>query len=219
MQNQIDIILRNEQPKDYRIVEELTREAFWNHHVPGCDEHYLLHTMRNANSFIKELDMVAEVGRKIVGNIVYTKAAIIDDDDKSHEVILFGPLSVLPEFQGRGIGGALIESTKIKAKELGYKAILIYGDPEYYSRFGFVAAETFKIGTPENMYALPLQALELVPDALSKIEGRLFEDQVYNVDETASKEFDKSFSPKELRDDLLSQKRYQYLVSMKRPRK
>lgn len=173
MTNQIDIILRNERPKDYRIVERLTREAFWNHHVPGCDEHYLLHIMRNAASFVKKLDMVAEVDGKIVGNIVYTKATIMDDNDESHEVLSFGPLSVLPAFQGIGIGGALIESTKITAKELGYTAILIYGDPQYYCRFGFVAAETFKIGTADNMYAPPLQALELIPGALSKIEDFL----------------------------------------------
>lgn len=219
MPNRIDPILRREQPKDYRIVEDLTREAFWNHHVPGCDEHYLLHIMRSADSFIKELDMVAEVDGKIVGNIVYTKATIIDDKDEPHEVISFGPLSVLPEFQGMCIGGALIESTKIMAKELGYKAILIYGDPLYYGRFGFVAAETFKIGTADNMYAPPLQALELVPNALLNIEGRFFEDAVYNVDDMASKEFDRGFPQKELRDDLPSQIRFRHLVSIRKPRK
>ncbi len=219
MPNQINILLRKEQPKDHRIVEELTREAFWNHHVPGCDEHYLLHNMRNADSFIQDLDIVAEVDGKIVGNIVYTRATIIDDNDNSHEVISFGPISVLPEFQGMGIGGALIESTKNTSKELGYKAILIYGDPDYYCRFGFAAAETFKIGTADNMYAPPLQALELVPGALSKIEGRFFEDAVYNVDATAAKEFDRDFVPKELRDDLPSQIRFRHLVSMRKPRK
>lgn len=219
MSQGIDILLRNEQPEDYRIVEELTREAFWNHHVPGCDEHYLLHIMRNAGSFIKELDVVAEAGGKIAGNIVYTKAAIIGDDGSCHEVISFGPLSVLPELQGMGIGGRLIQSTKITAKELGYKAILIYGDPEYYSRFGFVPAEAFKIGTADNMYAPPLQALELVSGALSNISGRFLEDAVYNVDLAAAKEFDKQFAPKELRDDLPSQSRFRHLISIRSPRK
>lgn len=218
MSNKTDIILRKERIEDYREVEELTREAFWNHHVPGCDEHYLLHIMRNADSFIQELDIVAEVEEKIVGNIVYTKAIILDNNEKSHEVISFGPLSVLPQFQGLGVGGALIEFTKNIAKELGYKAILIYGDPLYYCRFGFVAAENFKIGTSDNMYAPPLLALELVPGALSHIEGRFFEDEVYNLDELAAKEFDRDFSPKELRDDLPSQIRFQHLVSTRFPR-
>lgn len=219
MPNQIDIRLRNEQTKDYRTVEELTREAFWNHHVPGCNEHYLLHIMRNTASFIKELDVVAEVDGRIVGNIVYTKATVIDDDNRSHEVLCFGPLSVLPAFQCKGIGRALIESTKITAKELGYKAILIYGDPEYYCKFGFIGAETFKIGTADNMYAPPLQALELVSGALSNIAGRFFEDAIYNVDEMAANEFDRGFVPKEQRDDLPSQMRFRHLISMRKPRK
>ncbi len=127
------------------------------------------------------MDYVAEIDGKIVGNIVYTKATILDDNDKHHEFISFGPVSVLPEFQGMGIGSKLIKYTQALAKELEYKAILIYGDPEYYLQFGFVSAETFKIGTADNMYALPLQAIELVPGALSDIQGRFFEDAVYHV--------------------------------------
>lgn len=216
--NSKNIKLRNEKVSDYRPVEELTREAFWNHHVPGCDEHYLLHIMRKADSFINELDIVAEVDGKIVGNIVYTKAKIVTDDGNCNEVISFGPLSVLPEFQGRGIGGMLIEHTKTIAKELGYKAILIYGDPDYYSKFGFVAAETYKIGTADNMYAVPLQAIELFQGALSNGSGRFFEDAIYEVDEAASKEFDKGFPQKELQNDLPTQNRFCQLVQMKVPR-
>lgn len=219
MPHKLDIRLRRERPEDYRAVEELTREAFWNHHVPGCDEHYLLHVMRNADSFIQELDMVAEVEGKVTGNIVYTKARVLDDNGKTHEVITFGPLSVLPQFQGMGIGGALIEYTKNAARELGYKAILIYGDPLYYCRFGFTAAENFKIGTNDNMYAPPLQALELIPGTLSHIEGGFFEDEIFNVDELSAKEFDGGFEPKELRDDLPSQIRFQHLVSTRITRK
>ncbi len=219
MNSKLEIKLRNEQPEDYRIVEELTKEAFWNQHMPGCDEHYLLHVMRNAPCFIKELDYVAEINGKIVGNIVYTKATLLDDNDVHHEVLSFGPVSVLPEFQGMGIGSKLIEYTKAIAKELGHKAILIYGDPEYYRRFGFVPAETFKIGTPDNMYVLPLQALELIPGTFTNIQGRFFEDAVYHIDQAVSKEFDKTFPQKELRDGLPSQNRFRYLTSINRPRK
>jgi predicted N-acetyltransferase YhbS len=64
-------------------VEELTREAFWNRHVAGCDEHYLMHIMRDTDAFIKDLDVVAELDGKIVGNIVYTKGSILGDDGVS----------------------------------------------------------------------------------------------------------------------------------------
>lgn len=216
--NKEDVILRNETSSDYRAVEELTREAFWNHHVPGCDEHYLLHIMRTSDSFIHELDIVAEVNGKIVGNIVYTKANIVDDYGKSHHVISFGPLSVLPAFQGKGIGSILIEHTRLMAKEFGYRAILIYGDPDYYSRFGFIEAENYKIGTSDNMYAAPLQALELYQGALSNISGRFMEDQIYHIDELKAQEFDKGFSPKEKNSGLSTQIRFSQLIEMRKPR-
>lgn len=210
--------LRLEQSADYRNVEELTREAFWNHYVPGCNEHYLLHIMRDCGAFIRELDIVAEIHGEIVGNIVYTKAKILGDDGISREVLSFGPVSVLPAFWAKGIGSALIEYTIARAKESGYRAILIYGDPAYYKRFGFIPAETFGIGTPDNMYAEPLQALELWEGALSGCNGRFFEDTIYGVDENAVAEFDKIFPQKKLQDDLPSQERFRYLLGLRRLR-
>ncbi len=213
-----EIILRMETPEDYRNAEALTREAFWNQYAPGCDEHYLLHLMRPAEAYVPELSFVAEVGGTLVGQIAYTRAPILGDDGGAHEVLTFGPLSVLPGHQGRGIGGALIRETVRIAKTLGFRAILIYGDPDYYSRFGFVAAETFDIGTGDNLYAPALQALELVPGALAGLAGRFVEDAVYHVDASASRDFDGGFPPRERRDDLPSQARFQQMLRMVRPR-
>jgi predicted N-acetyltransferase YhbS len=214
-----NIKLRLEKPADYKEVENLTREAFWNVHVPGCNEHYLMHIMRTAEAFIKELDIVAEIDGRIIGNIVYTKAKILGDDENSYNVICFGPISVLPEFQGRGIGEMLIEHTKNLAKQLGYHSILIYGDPKYYSRYGFVAAKTYGIGTPDNMYAVPLQACELCNGALKNCQGRFHEDKVYEIDEAEAIEFDKCFPKKEKQSTMSSQKRFSELVGMREPRK
>lgn len=216
--NRINVNLRLEQSADYRNVEELTREAFWNYYVPGCNEHYLLHIMRSCGAFIRELDIVAEICGEIVGNIVYTKAKIFGDDGINREVLCFGPVSVLPSFWAKGIGSALIEYTIARAKELGHRAILIYGDPAYYKRFGFIPAGTYGIGTPDNMYAEALQLLELWDGALSGCNGRFFEDAIFRVDEDAAAEFDKTFPPKELRDDLPSQERFRYLLGLRRPR-
>lgn len=213
-----NIKLRNETPLDYRSVEVLTREAFWNQHVPGCDEHYLLHKMRNSGSFIRELDFVAEIDRKLVGNIVYTKSRIIGDNGECYDVITFGPISVLPEYQGKGIGGMLIEHTKELAKKLGYRAVLIYGDPGYYNKFGFVEAENYDIRTSDNMYAVPLQALELYKGALLGCGGCFLEDSVFEIDETAAKEFDKGFPYKDRQSGLPTQERFIQLVNMRKPR-
>ena len=139
MVSSMEIIIRHEQEVDYRNVEELTREAFWNRYVPGCDEHYLVHSMRSMPAFLPDLDFVAEYHGNVIGNIMYTKATIFGDDGRQYPVLTFGPISVLPEYQGRGIGSKLIQHTKAIAKSLGYQAILIYGDPEFYKRVGFVA--------------------------------------------------------------------------------
>ena len=95
------IVIRNEDKKDSRIVEELTREAFWNLYVPGCSEHFVLHNLRDSVDFIPELDFVTEKEGRIVGHIAYSRGKIIDKQGKEREVISFGPLSVLPEFQTR----------------------------------------------------------------------------------------------------------------------
>ena len=130
--------LRLETEKDYFENENLTREAFWNVYRPGCDEHLLHHNIRNSVNYIKELCYVAEADDKLIGNIVYAK--MMKDGKACDDVIGFGPLSVLPEKQKQGVGSALVKETLTKAKELGYKAVLITGNPEYYHRFGFSSA-------------------------------------------------------------------------------
>ena len=147
-----NIVIRPEQAADYRAVEELTREAFWNVNVRGCDEHFLAHRLRSHADFIAELDFVAVIDDTITGNIMYTKAKVISADGMEHPVLTFGPLSVLPQLQKQGVGAALIRHSFSRALALGYEAVLIYGDPEYYCRFGFRPAEVFKITTGEGQY-------------------------------------------------------------------
>jgi len=193
----MELMIRREIQSDYRTVEELTREAFWNVNVPGCDEHYLVHTLREAMAFIPELDLVAEIYGQIVGNIMYAHSSIIQNDGKVIPVLTFGPLSVLPEFQKKGIGGQLVRTSMNKAVEMGFTAILIYGDPDYYSRFGFTAAEKFNIRSSQGLFAAALQAVELRPGALNGVDGRFDEGEAYQVDPVLSAEFDKEFPFKE----------------------
>ena len=214
----MEVSLRLEKPSDYRVVEELTREAFWNRHTPGCAEHYLVNVMRGCEAFIGELDYVAEINGLIVGNIMYTKATILGDDGIRREAICFGPLSVLPSYWGKGVGSELIKFTLNRAKEMGYRAVLIYGDPDYYKRFGFAPAEKFGIGSSNNMYMDALQALELWDGALNGCEGRFYEDEVYNVDKTEAKRFDVTFPKKKLRSDLPNQQRFLHLLGLCRQR-
>ena len=210
----MEVRLRQEQPEDYQKTEFMTREAFWNQFAPGCCEHYLIHIMREHPAFVRELDIVAESDGKIVGNVAYVKGLIQGDNGKEYEVLSLGPISVSPEFQHRGIGGQLIEYSRELARDMGFRAILLCGDPDYYSRHGFVPAETLGIRTAGNLYAAALQVCELYDQALADAKGRYYEDEIYMLDEDAAAEFDRQFPPKEAVTVTPTQKRFLEICGM-----
>lgn len=193
----MDIKIRNEMEKDFREVEELTREAFWNLYFPGCTEHYLVHIMRKHPDFVKEMDFVAECNGKIIGNIMYTKAWLINEDGKEEEIISFGPLSVLPEYQRKGIGSALINHTKNIALKKGIKGIVILGDPHNYCKHGFKSAKDFNISDMNGEYPYGMLALELEEGAFGGHKWKFKYSDVFNVNEEEVESFDKNFESKE----------------------
>ena len=213
----MDITLRPETPADYRETENVTREAFWNHYAPGCCEHYLLHVLRDSPAFVPELDLVAVHDGRIVGNVVSMRALLHGDDGRDYEVLSLGPISVLPEYQRQGIGGRLIERTRELARAMGFRAILLCGDPDYYLYQGFVPAEMLGIRTADNMYATALHVCELYENALTGTGGRYVEDAVYEVDESAAEAFDRGFPPKEKAAGVGAQKRFEEIVALRRP--
>jgi predicted N-acetyltransferase YhbS len=191
------IQIRLEDPIDHRTVEELTREAFWNLHVPGCDEHFLVHKLRDHQDFIPELDYVAVADDILVGNIMYCRSKIVLPDGRQHPVITFGPVSVRPDYQKLGIGSALIEHTSRAAASMGHESVFIYGNPAYYQRFGFRPAEAFQITTAEGKYHPALLVRELKAGALAGICGRFYESPVYHLDADEAAAFDATLPPKE----------------------
>jgi predicted N-acetyltransferase YhbS len=209
-----NVVIRKEQATDYLRVEELVREAFWNLFVPGCAEHFILHNLRNSADFIPGLDFIAEIDGRIVGQIAYTRGLIKSDQGENKEVISFGPVSVLPAFQKQGIAGMLITHTISLARDMGYKAICIYGDPRYYSRFGFRCAEKCDIKTSNGKFAVSLLALELQPDALKHMPGRFIESAAFAVDENDFAQYDAAFPSKE-KAETDSQREFQLLVSLR----
>jgi putative acetyltransferase len=193
----MDIIIRNETEKDYRVVEEITREAFWNLYFPGCQEHYLVYEMRNHPDFLRELDFVAEYIGKIVGNIMYTKAWLIDELGKEMDIVSFGPISVLPEYQRKGIGSALIHHTKNIAIKKGVKAIVILGDPHNYCKHGFKSSKDLNISDMNGNYPYGMLALELEEGALAGHQWKYRYSDVYEIDEKDAEEYDHRFVKKE----------------------
>jgi len=193
----MEIIIRNETENDYRVVEELTREAFWNLYFPGCVEHYLVHNMRNHPDFLKELNFVAEYDGKIVGNIMYTKAWLIDELGKEIDIVSFGPLSVLPEYQRKGIGSALINHSKNIAMANGVKAIVILGDPHNYCKHGFKSSKDMNISDINGNYPYGMLALVLDEKALAGHIWKYRYSAVFDIDEKDADAYDHSFEKKE----------------------
>jgi putative acetyltransferase len=198
----MNIIIRNETENDYRFVEEITREAFWNLYFPGCNEHYLVHKMRSHTDFLKELDFVAEYNGKIIGNIMYTKAWLIDELGTEMDIISFGPLSVSPEYQRKGIGGGLINHTKNIAIKNGVKAIVILGDPHNYCKHGFKSSKDLNISDINGNYPYGMLSLELKEGVLADHKWKYRYSGVYEINEKDADEYDNSFEKKE--------KRYRY---------
>ena len=202
----MSLVIRKINKSDYDEVEVLTREAFWNVYRPGCGEHLVVHNIHKENKSIEELELVAEYDNKIVGHIVYTNG-YVDGSDK-YGFISFGPISVMPEFQNKGIGSKLIRISLQKASRLGYEAVFITGDNDYYSKFGFEAAYKYGVhmeGVPLEDEAPFFMVKTLKDDTLKDVIGYYVFDECYNIDNKELREFDRKFpfKKKEVREGKL----------------
>jgi predicted N-acetyltransferase YhbS len=206
----MNIDIRQETAKDYREVEELTREAFWNLYVPGCDEHYLVNQMRSHDDFLKEYDLVAEVSGKIVGNIMYTKSNVIDENGNQLDTITFGPISVLPAYQNKGIGSRLIKETVKLAISKQATAIIIEGHPRNYCKHGFRSSFDYNISDVDDRFPFSLLVLELQKDVFAGKKWKYHRSPAYDIDAESAALFDKGF-PKKAKEHMPSQDEF-YIV-------
>lgn len=205
---EIMIEIRQEDILEQKETENVVREAFWNVYTPGCCEHFLVHKIRRCHAFVHQLNLVALSSGMIVGHVINIKSYIEGDDVSCHEILCLGPISVLPQFQRQGVGSALIAKTKQIAVSLGYKAIILCGDPSFYAEQGFYPAEKFRIRNADNMYAEALQVCPLCDAASLNLAGKYHEDEVYKVDDAEFKEFDKDFLPKKAVSGTPSQRKF-----------
>lgn len=189
------IRIRNEKEADYRIVEEITRKAFWNLYAPGCVEHYLVHIMRSHKDFIPELDYVIEVDGQIIGNIMYTKAKLVDEAGEEKEILSFGPVCILPEYQKKGYGKKLMEYSFEKATALGYDVIVIFGHPGNYVGVGFKSCKKYNVCLENGSYPTAMLVKELKPGALDGRKWVYYSSSVYEIDEKEAGRFDEGFEP------------------------
>ena len=111
--------IRVEEPRDFRTVENLTRDSFWNVYRPGCTEHYVLRCYRNNPDFIPELSLVMEKDGQIIGHVMFSKAEIMLDDGNRFPSWTFGPISIHPDYKRKGYGLKLLQYAIEKAKKMG----------------------------------------------------------------------------------------------------
>lgn len=175
-----DIVIRKEAEADYVKTEIMTKKAFWNKHHQGCNEHLLVHKLRKADVYIPEISRIAVIGDRVVGCVMYAKA-LVKTNQGDKEVLTFGPLCVDPDYHGCGIGEMLMEETMKLAKEAGYQAIIMYGEPTYYPRLGFQTCDHYGITTPDGKNFDAFMGKELVEGSLNNMNGKFFEPDVYEV--------------------------------------
>ena len=193
----MQILIRQENENDYKETENLTREAFWDVYKPGCDEHLIVNRLRSINGFVKELDFVACVNDQMVGNIMFSKAFVINEVKEKFEVLNLGPVSVLPSMQKQGIGKLLINHSIAMARDLKYIGIFLYGNPKYYSKYGFSNTRTYNIKTASDKYVDAFMCLELFHGSLNDVNGKYIYDTVFETTKEEVEEFEKGFPPKQ----------------------
>lgn len=195
--------IRPETETDYRTVENLCRESFWNVYQPGCTEHYVLHHLRNHPDFVPELDFVMELDGNIIGQVVFCRAEVLSDDGRHIPILTFGPIGIAPEHKRKGYGLALLNYALDKAREMGFGAVCIEGNIDFYGKAGFVLASSKGIHYHGEDRSDPVPyflCLELKDGYFDGIEGVYRTPKPYFVameNPEDFENFDKEFPPKE----------------------
>ena len=195
-----DYIVRLETQEDYREVENLVRESFWNVYRPGCSEHYVIHVLRDDPAFVPELDFVMERDGKLIGQNMFMRTVIKADDGRVIPVLTMGPICITPELKRQGYGKQLLDDSLEKAAAMGFGAVLFEGNIGFYGKSGFDYARNFGIryhDLPEGADDSFFLCRELIPGYLDDVTGVYQTPQGYYVDDADVEEFDKAFPPKE----------------------
>ena len=191
--NREEVEIRMETENDFYDVELMAQHAFWNKHHLGCDEHYLVHKLRQHNDYLPELSRIAVKDGTVIGCIMYSKSKVIDGED-THEIITFGPLCVEPKWQGCGVGELLLKETMELARNKGYKGIVIFGEPDYYPLMGFKTCDNFNTTTADGKNFDAFMGIELTEGSMKNIKGKFYYSEVFeNLSKEEVEEYNKKF--------------------------
>ena len=195
-----DCIIRRETPADYRTVENLARESFWNVYRPGCSEHYVIHVLRDDPAFVKELDFVMEQGGELIGQNMFMRTVIEADGGGTVDVLTMGPICITPALKRKGYGKILLDYSLEKAAQMGFGAVLFEGNIALYGKSGFDYASRFGIRyhyPPEGADASFFLCRELIRGYLDGVTGVYQTPKGYYVDDADVEAFDSTFEPKQ----------------------
>ena len=168
----MNIRLRQENTSDYPAVAALIKSAYNNVSYSNHREHFMVERLRNSNAFVPQLSLVAEVDHKIVGHILLTKI-FIHTQEKSFASLALAPLSVAPEFQGKGVGNQLVKEAHRLAKEVGYQSITVLGPADYYARFGYEPMKKYGIEVPFAVREENCMVISLTENGLAELTGKI----------------------------------------------
>ena len=194
------LIIRRETKQDYRAVENLVRESFWNVYRPGCTEHYVLHCLRDDPAFVPELDLVMELDGALIGQVIYVRSHILLSDGRPLPILTFGPIGIKPEYKRQGYGKQLLDASLAMARELGAGAVAITGNIDFYGKSGFVPAKEKGVRYADDPEADYFLIKELIPGFLDGVTGTYADPEGYFVadkDPKAFEAFDALFPKKE----------------------
>lgn len=194
------LVISIEKENEYREVENLVRESFWNVYCPGCVEHYLINQLRKDKDFVKELDFVLKLNDVIIGQNVFVKAKINCDDGRSVDILTMGPICVSNEYKRKGYGKYFLDYSLKRAKELGYGAVCIEGNILFYGKSGFTYGREYNLryhGLPSGADDSFFLCIELKEGYLKGVSGEYSTPNAYMIKEEDIDEFDKQFPPKE----------------------
>ena len=199
--------IRLEKKCDYSVVENLTREAFWNVYKPGCSEHFVLHKFRDDPDFISELDLILEDeingNVQIVAHVMFADAELNRSDGTKIPICTFGPISVDPEFQRKGYGKKLLVYALESADKMGYGAVCIAGNIDFYGTCGFVIASSQNVRYAEDpeseapYFLVKELKRDFLKKELSGMAATFKEPSGYFVNENDVELFDRHFPVKQ----------------------
>lgn len=172
--------IRSIRRKDYKEVEQVIRQSFSSSEHGYGNEAELVEKIRTEHSYVEGLEVVATEGARIIGYGLLSEVEIINAKESFTGLVL-APLAVLPSWQGKKVGEKLLKELEKRAVQQEFPYISILGHPQYYSRFGYVPAEKYKVTTPFEVPAEAFMIRPLQADALKNVLGCIKYAQAFGV--------------------------------------